>query len=474
VRRLGSSLVALPILVAAAFGLAALTDARARDTERELVPPERPTSAIPQLQHLIFIVQENRSFDHYFGTFPGADGIPMGANGRPSACIPDPALGRCSRPYRTTSQLQEGGPHDHDAAVANVNGGRMDGFIVAADRGRQLCATSQRRFEPSCRRFLGPQMQPDVMSYHTAATIPNYWRWARRFVLQDRMFAPTDSWTLPAHLFLVSAWSAFCPDRFDPMSCVSDLDLKPRGRHHRYLEPPLYAWTDVTYLLDQEGVSWRYYVGRGTCVQAPCDEADGPWGATAAGKNPLPGFVDVVARDGLEKIATHDEFLRAARRGELPSVSWVVPGNLASEHPGSGTPISAGQAYVTRLVNAVMRGPGWERTAIFLTWDDWGGFYDHVVPPRVDENGYGLRVPGITISPWVEAGTIDHQTLSFDAYLKLIEDVFLGGQRLDPATLARPDGRPTVREEAEGLGDLLNEFDFEQDPLPPLVLPPRP
>jgi phospholipase C len=121
-----------------------------------------------------------------------------------------------------------------------------------------------------------------------------------------------------------------------------------------------------------------------------------------------------------------------------------------------------------------MRGPDWDSTAIFLTWDDWGGFYDHVRPPRVDRNGYGLRVPGILISPWAKAGTIDHQTLSFDAYLKLIEDLYLGRQRLNPRTDGRPDPRPTVRENAKILGDLLKEFDFSQTPLDPLVLDPRP
>ena len=103
---------------------------------------------------------------------------------------------------------------------------------------------------------------------------------------------------------------------------------------------------------------------------------------------------------------------------------------------------------MTSLINAAMQGPDWNSTAIFLRWDDWGGFYDHVVPPSVDQNGYGLRVPGMVISPYARQGYIDHQTLSFDAYLKFIEDDFLGGQRLDPATDGRPDPRPDVRENA--------------------------
>jgi phospholipase C len=121
-----------------------------------------------------------------------------------------------------------------------------------------------------------------------------------------------------------------------------------------------------------------------------------------------------------------------------------------------------------------MEGPNWDDSAIFLTWDDWGGFYDHVAPPVVDDWGYGLRVPGLLISPWARSGFIDHQTLSFDAYLKLIEDRFLSGQRLDPSTMDRPDPRPTVREDVSLLGDLTDEFDFAQSPIPPLTLDPTP
>ena len=143
-----------------------------------------------------------------------------------------------------------------------------------------------------------------------------------------------------------------------------------------------------------------------------------------------------------------------------------------SDHPPAK--ISVGQAYVTQVINAAMTGPDWNSTAIFLTWDDWGGFYDHVVPPTVDKNGYGLRVPGLVISPYAKTGYIDHQTLSFDAYLKFIEDDFLNGQRIDPQTDGRPDPRPSVRENAAQLGDLVSDFDFSQPPRQPLILPTNP
>ena len=162
-------------------------------------------------------------------------------------------------------------------------------------------------------------------------------------------------------------------------------------------------------------------------------------------------------------------FLAAARGGHLPNVSWVVPDETHSEH-APATP-AAGQRYVTRLINSVMNGPDWNSTAIFLTWDDWGGFYDHVAPPTVDGNGYGMRVPSLVISPFARRGRIDHQVLSFDAFNKFIEDDFLGGQRIDPRTDGRPDPRPDVRENAKILGDLAADFDFTRRPRPPDPLP---
>ena len=121
-----------------------------------------------------------------------------------------------------------------------------------------------------------------------------------------------------------------------------------------------------------------------------------------------------------------------------------------------------------------MRSPDWSSSAIFLAWDDWGGFYDHVAPPTVDANGYGPRVPALVISPYAKHGYIDHQVLSFDAINKFIEDDFLGGARLDPRTDGRPDPRPDVREDEPILGNLEADFDFDQPPRPPVLLPLHP
>jgi len=188
--------------------------------------------------------------------------------------------------------------------------------------------------------------------------------------------------------------------------------------------------------------------------------------------NVLPGFTDVHGDGQTGNIQHLGNFYTAAKLGTLPAVSWVIPGVNESEHPPEL--ISTGQRFVTRVVNAVMRSPDWSSSAIFLSWDDWGGFYDHLPPPKVDALGYGLRVPGIVISPYARRGYVDHQVLSHDAYLKFIEDDFLGGQRLDPTTDGRPDSRPDVRENLKSLGNLLSDFNFNQVPRPPEVLPGSP
>jgi phospholipase C len=475
-----AALLAVLALVAAACTepRASGATASATGTSASPSPSASPSGQLTKLEqaqqtikHVIIIVQENRSFDHYFGTYPGADGIPM-ENGRPTVCVPDPVLHKCVYPYHSSNQWAEGGPHAQRHSREDVDGGKMDGFVRTVVDSPIHCASN--RSDPACKAFLGPQGQPDVMSYHDRRDIPNYWAYADHFVLQDHMFAPADSWTLPSHLFLVSAWAAACTDPRDPMSCSSDLAQTQAAAIQKSGEDvPIWAYTDITWLLHEAGVSWAYYVGDDTCFFDPCP-SDKTGQKTVDQQNPLPWFTTVRQNDQVKNIETHADYYAAAKNGTLPTVSWMMPYSGAGEHPKSGQPIWKGMRHVTRVINAAMRGPDWDSTAIFLTWDDWGGFYDHVKPPRVDMNGYGIRVPGLVISPWVKSGTIDHQVLSFDAYLKFIEDLYLGGQRLDPKNDGRPDSRPTVRENVHILGNLLKEFDFSQDPNAPLILDPTP
>jgi len=436
-------------------------------------PRAVPLEGIHKIKHIIIIMQENRSFDSYFGTFPGADGIPMD-HGEPLVCAFDPKTRRCIEPFHDPRDRNVGGPHDHLNAVHDINHRLMNGFVW--QERAVLHRACLGKNDPSCSVSAD---RIDVMGYHDAREIPNYWAYARNFVLQDHMFQPSTSWSLPEHLFAVSEWSAKCSRRGDPMSCVNAIQSPqvPPGGPSSNGTRPSYAWTDLTYLLHKHHVPWRYYVFKGG--EPDCAD-DGAMFCNAKKQNaktpgiwnPLPWFTDVRKDRQLRNIKSVDHFFRAAKRGVLPAVSWVIPNDKVSEHPPGL--VSAGQAWVTSLVNAVMRGPDWSSTAIFLTWDDWGGFYDHVAPPVVDRNGYGLRVPGIVISPYARRGFIDHQVLSFDAYVKFIEDDFLHGERIDPATDGRPDPRPSVREDSPLLGNLVRDFDFRQQPRQGLILSTHP
>jgi phospholipase C len=412
---------------------------------------------IHKIKHVVMIVQENRSFDSYFGTYPGANGIPHGV------CLPDPAQNTCVAPFHDPNDRNAGGPHGAEAEKGDVDGGKMDGFIAQAE------AAGCKKHSKECQA---------VMGYHDARDIPNYWTYAKAFVLQDDMFESAASYSDPEHMYLVSGWSAVCPKANpNPLRCVSTLE--PPNPPSNQPTRPTY-WTDITYLLDKAGVSWRYYIAQGVEPDCQDDESlscekvmqnkriPGIW-------NPLENFSDVKADGQLGNIQGHNEFFSAVDAQPecgLPAVSWVIPNKATSEHPPAL--LATGQAYVTTLINAIMRSPCWGSTAIFLTWDDWGGFYDHVAPPVIDENGYGFRVPGLVISPYAKTGFIDNQQLSHDAYLKFIEDDFLNGQRLNPATDGRPDSRPDVREQAPGLGNLVEDFNFSQTPRAPLLLSPHP
>src|SRR5207245_1858923 len=176
-----------------------------------------------------------------------ADGIPA------NVCVPDPANGGCVRPYHDPNDLNSGGPHGATNAVADVNGGKMDGFVAQAERGKgKKCIDPN---SPSCVRRSGTT---DVMGYHDAREIPNYWAYARNFVLQDKMFEPNASWSLPEHLFMVSEWSASCSQPGDTMTCVNALQnpARPPAAQGGNATPPDYGWTDPTALLAKDDVGW--------------------------------------------------------------------------------------------------------------------------------------------------------------------------------------------------------------------------
>ena len=439
------------------------------------------------IQHVIIIMQENRSFDSYFGTFPGADGIPA------DTCVPislaNPGAG-CVAPFHDVHDSSIGGPHAQGNAQRDLDDGITrdlnDGFVDQQNMQiATTCAATPKSYFCVDENL---QNRHDVMGYHTDQEIPNYWAYAENFVLQDRLFEGVRNWSLPSHLDLASEWYATCSNPADVSTCVTgDVYNTQTSSKAKY------PWVSLFQLMDLNQVSWKVYLGAGS--EPDCDDSaltcdPVPQLPTVPSAwNVAPGFSYVVGRGGPYLKAHNpsvDQFLKDVQNNTLPQVAWVVPGLDVSEHPGNSG-VTAGEMYVTSLVNAVMQSPYWQSTAIFISWDDWGGFYDHVAPPNVDTNsttypiqGFGLRVPGLLVSAWAKPGYVDHQTLSFENYAVFFENLFMNGARLDPAALGHPDARPTIRDEitsvsypngnTEQIGDLMNEFDFTQTPLPPLVL----
>ena len=268
------------ILVAACSVPASTPSLTTRQQQKASTPPVESSQLAllsDKIKHIVIIMQENRSFDEYFGTYPGADGIPM-QNGVPTVCAIDPETGECVKPYHDPKDVNAGGPHAAAAATADIDGGRMDGFIRTFRNAQKACTNPD---TPGCARG----ETPDVMGWHDAREIPNYWAYAQNFIMQDQMFEPNASWSLPAHLFMVSAWSARCSRPGDPESCVNALN-GPSGLNTSKND---YAWTDLTYLLHKAGVSWAYYLSEGN---EPDCEDDAMFSSTDQAKQECPGNLE--------------------------------------------------------------------------------------------------------------------------------------------------------------------------------------
>jgi phospholipase C len=412
-----------------------------------LARPRRPAAAqitvppgLNKIQHFVFIMQENRSFDSYFGTYPHADGLPP-------VCLSAPQLQNCVAPYHDTNNANRGGPHGWNNSSGSVNNGAMDGFL-AQSFAAGIPADCKSPWA-NCTPGTDPR---DVMGWHDYRELPNYWSYANLYVLQDRLFESVASYSLPAHLYMLAGQSGGYVGngaQGQLTCCTPD-------------QPQSYSFPEITELLTSGQISWKYYVTSGTIPDSEDGEAIGPPPAQQQIPklynywNPLPAF-PAVKNDPTQwnRLVDTAQFYADAMNGALPQVSWVIPSNPISEHPPSG--VREGMAYVTGLVNAVMNGPQWDTTAIFVSWDDWGGFYDHVYPPPVDQYGLGIRTPGLVISPYARQNFIDHKTYSFESWLKIVEE------RFQVSSMTARDNTAN---------DMIDAFDFTQSPRPPRPLTP--
>lgn len=395
----------------------------ARDRASSTTPRGQARVARYPIKHIVLIDKENRSFDQIFGRFPGADGATRAelSNGRTVA------LGRTP----DTTLLDIG--HAGDAASLAINNGRMNRFDLlpgAIQSGRDIALS---------------QLYP--------ADIPNYYRYARRFTLDDHFFSTISGPSFPNHLVTVAASSANTVDNprgqtyhawgcdGGPFSVVNAINPRT-GRE--YLTKPCFNIPTLADTFQKYKVSWKYY--------APGRYKSGYiWNAFDA--------IRSVRYSRLWKTnasISDRQFVKDARAGKLPAVSWLVTNAAQSDHPPFS--ICIGENWTVNQINAVMRGPEWKSTLIVLTWDDFGGFYDHVPPPRLDYISLGPRVPTVIISPYARPGYVDRMTMDFNSILKFIEQDY----RL-PALNAR-DRRAA---------SLLSSLNFKQRPLAPYVLKPR-
>ena len=354
------------------------------------------------LNHFIYVIQENRTFDNFFGTYPGARGLPADVK------LPlRPGAPPTETPFHwTLPRIPYDLPHGWLGAATCIDGGKLDGFLW----------TGSNFPEPGIGYAL---------SYYDYHEIPNYWEYARKFVLCDMFFSSVPGPSLPNHLYAVAAQA-------------QKIDYTTDGNI------PFNAWAFPSLVdrLEQANVSWKYYT----------DQLAGPSKPTLW--SPLPAFTSFYNNAALlERLVPGEQFYTDIRNGVLPAVSWFTPNFDESDHPPAS--VTDGMWHVSRLVNAIMRSRYWADTAIIVVWDDYGGFYDHVLPPAVDENGLGLRVPALVISPYARAGFINHNVFDFTSPLKLVERRF---------------GLTPLTSRDQKSNDMLKCFDFTQTPLPPDLL----
>jgi phospholipase C len=398
------------------IGIVCFTILGYRGKRRSEIHLRRAPSArgLAKINHIVFLIKENRTFDTYFGTFPGADGATWGKT--------------------STGELVKLG-HTPDRTPYDL-GHRWQDILKASDDGRMD------QFDQVVNGNVSGYLLPYTQM--TESDIPNYFAYARNFVLADRMFSSVDGPSFPNHLFTVAAQSAGVisnPKATATWGCDADENktvdvIDDQGSITKQF--PCFDFQTLADELEKANVAWKYYA-------PPKGHPGYIWSALDAIKHIRMGPL------WNQKVVDDSEFEKDAREGKLPAVSWLVAGEM-SEHPSYST--CAGENWTVKELNAVMNGPDWNSTVVFLTWDDFGGFYDHVPPPHIDRLGLGPRVPLLIISPYARKGYISHTVYEFSSFLKFAETRF---------------GLTSLTPRDQQANDMLDSFDFNQQPLPPFL-----
>src|SRR2546423_1275113 len=436
VQRIRRFAVASMLLLAAAACTSASGGPKAITATVPFTPP--PTSDRPSrvdvarfrtttpIKHVVFIIKENRSLEDMFGTFPGADGTRVANDkGKSRPLVHGPMYDQ---------RLPHDLPHDYIAALKDYDHGKMDGFTQS----------------PASARYAYTQL--------TKNQLPNYWHWAQHFVLADHFFASVNGPSFPNHLYAIAAQSGGAHDNPVPPS------NKARGRYKTWgcdspptekvivntadgpqKIPPCFDFMTLGDVLTKKGIPWPSYAAPPVPWEVPPGRSGYIWSTYS----PIRHFRDD-PKAWHRLVFPVQQVVSDIRQGRLVPVTWITPQFAYSEHPEYN--FCYGENWSTRVIDAIMKSRMWKNTAIFLTWDEWGGFYDHVVPKQIDRFGLGIRVPFMVISPYAKAGFIDHRRGEFSSVLRFIEDNW---------------HLPHLTKRDQEASDLKEAFDFRRAPRPP-------
>jgi phospholipase C len=357
------------------------------------------------IEHFLIIMQENHTFDNYFGTYPGANGFPPGTR---MPVDPEDPNTEYVEPWHIGDSTITDISHNQATFLEQVNEGKMDGFVSALNRRNQDGRIA--------------------MGYYDDRDIPYYWNLADNYVLFDNFFSSAKEGSLTNHIFWVTGQGPPPGTELELNEKLADI-------------PTIFD------KLEERGISWKFYVQNydPTITYRTIETAGNR--ASQVVWVPLLYFDRFIDDPKLSSRIVHmDEYFVDLRNGTLPSVAYMVPSG-ASEHPPQHP--RAGERFVKNIIQELMRSDYWESSAFLLTYDDWGGWYDHVYPPQIDKDGYGPRVPSIMISPYAKKGFIDSTLLDFTSILKFIQinwDI------------------PPLAERDANANDLTSAFDFTQPP----------
>jgi phospholipase C len=426
---------ALPMAVGpAGFGPAAAGPAGSAHPASTASPTSAsvaaPTGKKNPIEHVFLILKENHTYDNYFGTYPGGDGAMSGLDHTGNSW----ALLMPFVDFQVPGMNTWGCCHDA------WNNGKMDHFDVAEEYGswKWLAAVTR-----------GPYVSYSPPSGKPDGPVKYYWELAQRSVLCDHYFTAVMGESNANHMFLVAGTSGGYIGSDSPLGAqVLDPqgNIVPHKNHFTASEIP----TTLLNELEAKGLTWRFYQEAPTTDPGLYGAIDRQFsGDSTVSRIAVAAALPTYKTWYINNVSDFQKnFDAQLAKGEIGAVTWIQPSPTDTEHPGMSR-VSHGADWTRQVINAIGKSAYWDKCAIVITWDDSGGYYDHVAPPQVDRFGLGFRVPALIVSPWVKKGVVDHTLYEHSSFLKLAENTF------GIAPMTNRDAMATGFDDA---------FDFNQKP----------